>query len=63
MHWESVSVAFADILTHAVKLHWQIDSFGKLNCHKVVETRLALFIGIELLSVKLISPFGLSQLE
>lgn len=48
MHWESVSVAFADILTHAVKLHGQIDSFGKLNCHKVVETRLALFIGIEL---------------
>jgi len=48
MLWESVSVAFAGILTHVVKLHGRIDVFRKLNCHKVVETRLALFIGIEL---------------
>lgn len=48
MHWESVSVAFADILTHAVKLHGQMGILGKLNCHKAVETRLALFISIEL---------------
>lgn len=48
MHWESVSVAFAGIFTHAVKLRGQIDIFGKLNFHKVVEARLALFIGIEL---------------
>lgn len=43
-----MSVAFADILTHVVELHEQIDIFGKLKCHKVVKTRLALFISIEL---------------
>lgn len=43
-----MSVAFADILTHVVKLHGQVDIFGKINCHKVLKTRLALFVGIEL---------------
>lgn len=58
-----VSVAFADILTHVVKLHEQVDILRKLNCHKVLKTRLALFVGIELWSVKLVLPLGLSQLE
>lgn len=43
-----VSVAFADALTYVLKLHGQRAVFGKLDCHKVVGTRLALFPSIEL---------------
>lgn len=61
MRWESVLLL--QILLHVLKPHGQIAVYGKFNCHEVVETRLALFLSIELQSIKLVSPLGLSQLE